>query len=380
MYLINRSQKRISKIAKKTFSELGVRERDDLQEWIANSPEVLGEDLLIIQKEFDGFNDTRERLDLLALDKQRNLVVIENKLDDTGRDVTWQVLKYASYCSTLTTQQIQKIYQDFLNKKGTGENAEQNLLEFYGISDVVELSLNSGQTQRIMLIAGDFRKEVTSTVLWLLSYKLRIQCFKATPYQFGEDFLLNLEQIIPIKEAEDYVISMSDKTQQDINSQEEQKSRYLLRLDFWKEFLNKANSNPKLSAFQNISTTKDNWLGTGSGITGVGLNVVISNYYARAEVYMSRGIKEENKYIFNELEQNKKTLEEKFGESLEWEILENKKASRIKYEMKNVDYFNKDDWNKMIDFMINAYIKLENTFREPLAKINKQLKVKKNGE
>ncbi len=64
-------------------------------------PESLGEELLIIQKEFDGFDETRERLDLLALDKQGSLVVIENKLDDSGRDVVWQALKYASYCSSL---------------------------------------------------------------------------------------------------------------------------------------------------------------------------------------------------------------------------------------------------------------------------------------
>lgn len=51
---------------------------------------VLGEELLIIQKEFAGFSDTHERLDLLALDKQGSLVIIENKLDDTGRHVTWQ--------------------------------------------------------------------------------------------------------------------------------------------------------------------------------------------------------------------------------------------------------------------------------------------------
>lgn len=56
-----------------------------MQEWIANNPESLDEELLIIQKEFDGFNDTNERLDLLALDKQGNLVVIENKLDDRER-------------------------------------------------------------------------------------------------------------------------------------------------------------------------------------------------------------------------------------------------------------------------------------------------------
>ena len=39
--------------------------------------------------------------------------VIENKLDDSGKDVTWQVLKYASYCSSLTKQNIIDIYQKY---------------------------------------------------------------------------------------------------------------------------------------------------------------------------------------------------------------------------------------------------------------------------
>jgi len=100
MFLIDKNNNNIKKISEKTFSELGFRERENLQEWIAKDPSVLGEDMLIIQKEFDGFNDTRERLDLLALDKQGNLVIIENKLDDSGRDVTWQSLKYASYSAS----------------------------------------------------------------------------------------------------------------------------------------------------------------------------------------------------------------------------------------------------------------------------------------
>jgi len=90
MYLIDKKNNRLTKIEEKTFSELGFKEREHLQEWLANEPAVFGEDLLIIQKEFDGFADTRER------HKDGNLVIIENKLDDSGRDVTWQALKYAS--------------------------------------------------------------------------------------------------------------------------------------------------------------------------------------------------------------------------------------------------------------------------------------------
>ncbi len=77
MYIIDKEKNRISKLQKKTFTELKFKEREHLQEWIANNPSSLGEELLIIQKEFSGFGETKERLDLLALDKQGNLVIIE---------------------------------------------------------------------------------------------------------------------------------------------------------------------------------------------------------------------------------------------------------------------------------------------------------------
>jgi hypothetical protein len=378
MYLIDRTANRISKLDVKSFTELGFRERDHLQEWLENNPEALGEDILIIQKEFNGFNDTNERLDLLGIDKQGNLVVIENKLDDTGKDVTWQVLKYASYCSTLKKEHIRRIYQDFLDKKGNEDKAEDNLIDFFNANDFAEISLNSGQTQRIIMVAGQFRKEVTSTVLWLMNYKLRIQCFKATPFQFGDQLLLNIEQIIPMKDAEDYVISMADKTQDDINTQEELKTRHYLRLEFWKLLLKDAI--PQLSSFQNISPSKDNWLGVGSGLSGVSFNFVISNYYARVEVYMSRAIKEENKFIFKHLFEKKAEIENKFGHQLIWEELTDKKACRIKYEKNDVQYFAKEDWRKMIDFMIDGMVRIERSFREPISKIKSRMKTKPSDE
>ncbi|MCD8509734.1 MAG: hypothetical protein LRY73_07570 [Bacillus sp. (in: Bacteria)] len=176
-----------------------------------------------------------KRLDLLALDKQGNLVVIENKLDDSGRDVTWQVLKYASYCSSLTKDQIKSIYQGYLNKISTDQEAEENLKEFFEVDEYDEIVLNKGLTQRLIIIAANFRKEVTSTVLWLMNYKLRIQCFKVTPYQLDDQLLLNFEQIIPMKEAEEYVINMAEKNQADISIQEESKTRHNTRIEFWKK-------------------------------------------------------------------------------------------------------------------------------------------------
>lgn len=170
MYRIDRKSNNVVKLDERLFKDLKIRERDHLQEWIAKNPEMLDEELLIIQKEYSGFNDTNERLDLLALDKDGGLVIIENKLDDTGRNVVWQALKYASYCSTLTTNQIIRIYQEYLDRSGLESDAKESILEFIE-RDEGELLLNRGD-QRMIFVANTYRKEVTSTVLLLLNHDI----------------------------------------------------------------------------------------------------------------------------------------------------------------------------------------------------------------
>ncbi|MBI5696429.1 MAG: DUF4268 domain-containing protein [Nitrospirae bacterium] len=374
MYLIDKNENRITQIPTQTFSDLGFKEREHLQEWFANNPGALGEELLIIQKEFSGFNDTNERLDLLALDKDGNIVIIENKLDDTGRDVTWQALKYASYCSSLTKEQIRDIYQTYLNKQGDNQQAVDSLVDFFDNAEYEELSLNKGHTQRIILIAGNFRKEVTSTVLWLMNYNLRIQCFRVTPFKLGDQLFLDVEQIVPTKGTEDYVIKMADKNREDITTQEEMKNRHYFRLEFWNALFKVMNA--KSEMFRNVSPSKSNWIVTGAGVSGVGLTFVISHSFARTELYMARPSKEDNKLIFDELKKHESEIEAAFGDKLEWERLDDKKASRIKFELKGVDVFNKDDWPKMVDFMVDGMIRMEKAFKEHLARINKKLKSK----
>jgi hypothetical protein len=370
MFVVDKDKNRIKKIKSCTFSELQFREREHLQEWLENTPEAFGEELLFIQKEFDRFDDTRERLDLLAIDKQGDLVVIENKLDDSGRDVTWQVLKYASYCSSLSNQQIKEIYQSYLDKKGVNENAENKISDFLDVEDFREIQLN--KTQRIVMVSGSYRKEVTSTVLWLLqNYNLKIQCFKATPFSFGEQILLNIEQIIPVHEVKEFTIRMAEKAQEEQSAQEELATRHKMRIEFWKVLLPKFNS--KTSLFVNVNPSKDNWISAGSGVSGVGLNFVISKNYARTEVYMSKSSADENKYVFDKLCQQKDEIEKHTG-SLEWERLDDKKACRIKQELKNVSLYEKDDWDKMIDFMMESMLKMEVAFKNPLQKINRDMK------
>ena len=196
MFKINAIANRIQPLETRRFSELGFSERKHLQEWLANHPQALtqddGDELLIIQKEFDGFDDTRERLDLLAIDKQGNLVIIENKLDDSGRDVVWQALKYASYCANLKKQQVVEIFQRYLDEQARQEgnepeNAQSVLLEFLGAEDLQSVQINTLKSQRLILVAAKYRKEVTNTVLWLSQFGIDCRCFKVTLYQTGDE-------------------------------------------------------------------------------------------------------------------------------------------------------------------------------------------------
>lgn len=56
MFRVDLNQNRLSRLSQKRFSDLNLRERDHLQEWLANQPDALGEELLIILKEFDRFD------------------------------------------------------------------------------------------------------------------------------------------------------------------------------------------------------------------------------------------------------------------------------------------------------------------------------------
>jgi hypothetical protein len=373
MFVINPASNSITSLNRKTFSELGFKEKAHLQEWIAGNPEALGEKLLIIQKEFSDFIDTNERLDLLALDKNGNLVVIENKLDDSGRDVTWQALKYASYCSTLTKEEIRNIFQNYLDSYSPGKNAVDVLEEFFDNAEYSEIVLNQRMTQRIILVAANFRKEVTSTVLWLMNFKIQIQCFKATPYELNGQYFLTLEQIIPTKDAQDYVISMTRKAQEEVTTGEELKSRHRIRLRFWAEFLKQIKGKSPL--FQNSTNTKDNTLyAGGTGITYVTYQVAISSSNSSVSLNFGRSTAEENKTLFDALYKHAADIDKAFGDHLSWERNDDLKKSSVSYYKQGQNYFNEEEWPSIIAFLIEHINKLEKAVKPYLSEIRAALK------
>src|SRR5438105_3907093 len=82
-------------LAPGSFEDFGLLEVSHIERWIEKRPDVLGEPLLVITTEFAGFDKTKERLDLLALDITGRLVVVELKRDTSGPRQDLQALRYA---------------------------------------------------------------------------------------------------------------------------------------------------------------------------------------------------------------------------------------------------------------------------------------------
>ena len=143
--------------------------------------------------------------------------------------------------------------------------------------------------------------------------------------------------------------------------------RHVKRLEFWRQLLEK--SKGKTDLFSNVSPSKENWIITGAGRTGLTYGYVILMDSARIELYIDTGDMSRNKKIFDELYKRKHEIERDFGEELEWYRLDNKRASRIAKTIVNKGLKNVDDWPIIQDKMINSMIK----FHKALTKHIQQL-------
>ena len=205
LFRINPENRESEKIAEVEFASLGFQERRDIQEWVAANPKILGDDLLIIGKEFSGFDKVSDRLDLLAVDADGKLVVIELKRDDSGVDAHWQAIKYASYLQRAGVEDLVRMLADY------GEMSEQHaagrILQHLNADDLNALN----KDQRIILASHRFAPEVTSAALWLnekASGEDLITCVQLIPYRDvqTESLYVQAHTIIPVPGIDDYVV------------------------------------------------------------------------------------------------------------------------------------------------------------------------------
>ena len=210
LFRIDAATRESTSLREVDFAQLGLMERRDIQEWIEAHPDILGEDLLIIAKEFSGFDSTSERLDLLAVDSEGALVVIELKRDDSGVDAYWQAVKYASYLRRANVDTIAEMLADYAEI--STEEAGDRLLRHLDADDLESLN----REQRIILASHRFAPEVTSAVLWLnekFAGESLITCIQLTPYhdEDARSLYLQANTIIPLPGEEEYIVQVGSK-------------------------------------------------------------------------------------------------------------------------------------------------------------------------
>ena len=208
LFRVDPESQQPSRIEEIDFGRLGLRERQDIQEWVAANPGILDDDLLIIGKEFSGFDRTDERLDLLAVDSDGKLVIIELKRDDSGTDVHWQAIKYASYFQKAPAEEVVRLAAIYWGE--SRDVAATRLLQHLGADDLNALN----NDQRIILASHRFAPEVTSAALWL-NQKVpgeenMVTCVKLTPHQDTHTGALYVQAstIIPVPGVEDYLVGV----------------------------------------------------------------------------------------------------------------------------------------------------------------------------
>jgi hypothetical protein len=111
---------------------------------------------------------------------------------------------------------------------------------------------------RIIIVSKEFRPEVTSTVLWLRKFGVEIDCVKLSPYILDENKIgIVSQKIIPLPEAEDYLIQVQrkeDTTKTLTRSQQEYLTFYTDLIEMLRTKIPLTLAPPKPQSYYKIQT------------------------------------------------------------------------------------------------------------------------------
>jgi Domain of unknown function (DUF4268) len=209
-------------------------------------------------------------------------------------------------------------------------------------------------------IVGDARPEHTQAIAWLNESEL------------ASFYLVKLEAIqIDGSVPAPLFTLVSGPSEEAVGAGRVKKDlaeRHDIRLRFWTQLLDYAKRQTRLHT--NISPGSYSWVGTSAGLpAGVGLNYSVTQHSARAEVYIDTKDAEENARIFNSLYAAKAEIDGEYGEGLEWQPLEGKRACRIKQEFDLGGWRTEEAWPTVFEAVVGAMIKIDRVFRARLKAI-----------
>lgn len=215
LYKISKETNNLEAVNPRTFEQVEIRERKHLQALLRENIGVLGDDILLIGEEFSSWTDSQRRVDLLANDRDANLVVIELKCIEDGGHMELQAIRYAAMLAPMDFETVVQTFENFRRKTNLNSmpaDARSTLLNFLGVDTAEDVTIS--RAPKILLVSPTFSKEIKTTVLWLNERGLDIRCMEARPYEIENELFLTLEQIIPLPSASEYIVTLGKKARQ----------------------------------------------------------------------------------------------------------------------------------------------------------------------
>lgn len=295
----------IARLTPVPLRELWRHEAFDFTRWLADNldylEEITGMKLSLVESEASAGDFS---VDILAEDGTGNLVVIENQIEKTDHDHLGKLLTYMSNLEAKTA----------------------------------------------IWIASQPRPEHEKAVHWLneiLPADTAIFLLQIEVYRIADS---------PPAPKFTVIAGPSEESRQVGSRRKELAERHRLRIEFWEQLQAKLKEK-KINLHANISPSKDHWISTGAGKSGLTFTYVILKDAGRVELYIDTQDQETNKRYFDQLYAQKDKIEAEFGAPLEWQRLNGKRASRIAYTIRERGGLkNKDSWPELQDEMIGAMV------------------------
>lgn len=136
------------------------------------------------------------------------------------------------------------------------------------------------------------------------------------------------------------------------------------RLEFWTEFNEVIESKGKPFNIRKAST--DHWYDVSVGTSKAHISITLVNKegFVGVELYVNgeRG----EKILFGFLYSHKEEIEKELPFSLDWQRLDNKKASRILTKIEGLNFDDHSNYSVIIDGIIDKVIAMRTTFKKYL--------------
>lgn len=184
-------------LSKDNLKEISKEEVDSegrLENWIEKDIGMIADDLLIIGRQVE--TDFGGVIDLLCLDSVGDLVIVELKRDKTPREITAQLLDYASWVKDLSNDRIYQITEGYF---GGERSLDQVFKEKFGedIPDVLN------ESHRMVVVASEIDSSSERIIEYLSdSYGVAINAVTFQFFKEGSKRYLARVFLIELGEAE----------------------------------------------------------------------------------------------------------------------------------------------------------------------------------